>query len=120
MAKPNHTKKGVIDVEALLAKRTQISNATVNNALNKLAEAKQKEQEEQVIRHLGVIQSNTSSAVELLRGYRTKERAAKAYLVAVAEAEQNFYTNADFDAYTESTRVAMNEFNKVPKMETGW
>ena len=106
-------KPKAVNVEALLAKKNQISNLAIQAAISKMEEQKAKAQEEQIIQHIAEIQSNTEAAVEQLRKFRLHEKAAKAYLVAVAEAEQIFYTNADYNQYFQSTQTAMKEYRKV-------
>ena len=102
-----------INVEALLAKKNQISNVAIQAALVKMEEQKAKAQEEMVIQHLADIQNTTENAVEQLRRIRVRERAIKAYLVSVAEAEQVFYTNADYAIYQQSVQTANKELHKV-------
>lgn len=110
--KNQQNKPKAINIEALLAKKNQISNAAIQAALGKMEEQKAKAQEELVIQHLGTIQSNTEDAVEQLRKFRAKEKAAKAYLVSIAEAEQVFYTNADYVEYTKSVQTASSNLYK--------
>lgn len=107
-----NTVVGKVNIEQLLAKKNQISNAAIQAAIAKMEEAKQKAQEEQVIQHLATIQSNTEAAVEQLRNFRKKEKAAKEYLTAVATAEQVFYTNADYNQYSVAVNTAYSEFRK--------
>lgn len=102
-------KKSSIDIEALLAKKEAISSTVIQNALIKLKEEKEKEQEREVLANLEEVQSNTKSAVESLRNARTQEKKCKAYLQAIADAEAAFFTNADYSAYNMSISAA----NKV-------
>lgn len=105
-------KKTAVNIEALMAKREAISSQTIQNAINKLKEQKEKEQEQLVLQHLANVQQNTEDAVNQLRIARAQEKKCKAYLQAIAEAEQIFYTNADYSAYVKSIGAAGNEFWK--------
>ena len=104
------TPKKKFDVEALLAKKSNITSNAVKGALAKLEEQKQAIQEQQIISHLAVIQTNTAEAVEDLRKARRKEAAQTAKLIAVAEAEEKFYEDADIDAYNTSITKASSDF----------
>lgn len=100
-----------VNIEALLAKKDAISNAAIKAALVKLDERKQKEQEELIIEHLSQIQLNTQYAVNLLRQTRKREKLTKDYLTQVAEAEQEFYQNADYKAYSTKVNIAFTVYN---------
>ena len=104
--------KGAVNIENLLAKREQISNKAVQAAIAKLEEQKAKEQEELILNHLSTIQAITANAVESLREARRKEAKAKAYLQAVAEAEQQFYTDANMETYEASLHKARTDYHK--------
>jgi len=106
-------KQQAINVEALLAKKASISSAAIQSAISKMEEQKQKAQEEQVIQHLATIQQATETAVENLRSFRSKEKAAKEYLVAISVAEQAFYTDADWSKYSEASELAQKEYYKA-------
>jgi hypothetical protein len=110
MAKNQNT-TAKIDIESLLAKKNQITNAALAAALSKLEEKKREQQEAQLIEHLTVVQSNTDKAVELLRSVRNKEKKAKAYLTTVAEAQNQFYTDGDIAVYAQAIQKANHELN---------
>lgn len=101
-----NTAKKQINIEDLLAKKSQITNAALTAALNKLEEKKQQDQEAQLIEHLQAVQKNTDIAVENLRSARLQEKKQKAYLTAVAEAQAKFYSDGDIDAYNKAITAA--------------
>lgn len=88
-----------VNIEALLAKRDQIGAGVIKSALAKLDAQKAERQEAEVLEYLETVQRNTAEAVEKLRSCRAAERKAKNDLQAIAEAEQDFYQDADIDAY---------------------
>jgi hypothetical protein len=88
-----------VDIEALLAKKSQITSAAINGALAKLEARKQEEQEAQLLEYLEVVSNNTQSAVNALRKARDTEKIYKKRLEAIAAAEQQFYKDADIKAY---------------------
>lgn len=104
-------KKG--DVESLIAKRTQISNANIQAAIKQMEKERDENIQKKIIGHLKSVQDNTNSGLTLLQGFRAKEKAAKNYLTALNAAEEQFYVDADFDAYNKAVRTAIQEFNKV-------
>ena len=93
-----------IDVDALLAKRDEISNVALKKALDKIEARKQEEQEAQLISNLEQIQRNTKDKVEYLRRARQAEKRAKDNLVLFAKAEQEFYKTGDIEAYNLTIR----------------
>lgn len=108
----NTTKTQGVDVEKLLAAR-EISNAAVKGALDKLAEQKKAAEEARIIENIAYIQRNTETAVVALRTARKTEKAAKAYLQGIANAEQAFYTNANVDTYMEAVAKAEQERRNI-------
>lgn len=110
MAK-NQTKSANVDaIEALLAKKESISNAALQSALTKLEERKQKEQEDKLILYLSTVQRNTDAAVNRLRAIRAEEKKAKAYLTALVEAQNAFYTDGNVEAYDKACNEAFAKF----------
>ena len=101
--KKNQTQKKApivgVNVEALLAKRDQIGAAVIKGALAKFEAQKAEKQEAEVLEYLATVQRNTAEAIERLRSSRAAERKAKHDLQVIAEAEQDFYQDADIDAY---------------------
>jgi hypothetical protein len=104
--------KSAIDIEKLLAKKNQITNAALNSALKKLEEKKKEEQEETLIANLEYVDHVTNEAVELLRGKRAEEKKAKAYLTSVCEAQDKFYSDGDYKSYLSSVSAAVTEYSK--------
>ncbi len=105
----DNTKKKAIDIESLLAKRNSISNTALKGALEKLEKQKEEQQEAELLQHLSRVQENTAQAVELLREARVKEKNRKAYLVTIAEAESEFYTDADIAKYNLTIAAARSQ-----------
>ena len=112
MKTPATPVKGQVNIENLLAKREQISNKAVQAAITKLEEKKAEEQEALILVHLSHIQENTANAVESLRSARKLESKAKAFLQEVANAEQQFYVDANMDTYNASVIAARINYNK--------
>lgn len=108
MTKSKQTAK--IDVEALLAKKGQITNQSIQSALAKAEKEKQEKDERELLGYISHIQSNTASAVEGLRDARKKEKKCKDFLTALAEAEQQFYTDADIEKYNASHTAAVRAY----------
>ncbi len=106
-------KANTINIEALLAKKEQISNKALQSALTKLEEQRSAEQEAALLRHLEIVQGITKNAVESLRNRRAQEKIAKDYLLAVATAEQEFYKNADVAAYNAAIHAASKVVGKI-------
>jgi hypothetical protein len=102
-----------VNIEKLLEKRGEISNSVIKSALKKAEEQREKEQEEMILARIGQIQTNTENAVATLRSARKKEKAAKAYLQAMADAEQKFYTDADYNAYRVTENKAIHDYNRA-------
>lgn len=98
--------KGQVNIESLLAKREQISNKAVQAALAKLEQKKIEEQEEMILTHLSTIQENTANAVARLREARKTEVKCKNYLQEIANAEQQFYVDANMETYNASLKAA--------------
>lgn len=101
------TQTAKVNIEALLAKKSQISNAAITAALAKLETKKQEEQEEQLLEHLEKVSNNTANAVEYLRIARTQERIMKKRLEAIAAAELQFHSDANIEAYNKAYNEAM-------------
>ena len=97
---------GKIDIEALVKKQDTIKAASIRNAIARQQELKAKEEEDKVLEYLSNIQRNTEAAVNLLKNARAKEKKAKAYLMAVASAEQQFMVDADYIKYSAAVRAA--------------
>lgn len=97
---------GKIDIEALVKKQDTIKAASIRNAIARQQELKAKEEEDKVLEYLSNIQRNTEAAVNLLKNARANEKKAKAYLTAVAIAEQQFMADADYNKYSAAVRTA--------------
>ncbi len=100
-----------VNIEQLIAKKESISNAALQNALKRVEEEKAKQQEEQLLKHLTIVQLNTERAVEQLRKARAVEKAHKEYLQAIANAQEKFYKDADIEAYNKESRKAAIELS---------
>jgi DNA repair ATPase RecN len=101
-----------VNIESLLKKRDQIQNKAIQGALAKMEERKQLEQEERILENLGKIQGKTEEAVNLLRKARSNEKAAKTYLQSIADAEQAFYTDANYESYQTKLQTAVRDYNR--------
>lgn len=94
-------------VEKMLAKKDAISNATIQAALKKVEQQKQEKLEAKLLENLEKVQKVTENAVSTLKMRRKQAEKAKKYLVAVAEAEQQFYKDADINAYDKALQLAV-------------
>ena len=95
-----------IDIEALLAKSNKISSEALKSAIATLQEENNKKNEKLLIENLRNVQGNTADAVTSLRYAREKEKRAKSFLQAMAEAENEFLASADINAYNKAVYAA--------------
>lgn len=109
MKEQQNSQKPAIDVEALLVKKQQITNAALTSALNKLEQKKKEEQEEMLIANLARVQKNTENVVESLRRIRFDEKVIKKYLEDVVAAQEQFYIDGDIVKYDNTIRAATHK-----------
>lgn len=104
MSKKNTTTSNV-DVEALVAKTTNLPTAeVVSSALASLQKKQAEEKEKEVVENISLIQRYVSSAVRGLQRIRQSEKEAKKKLQCIADAEAEFLKTGDMDAFYEATK----------------
>lgn len=72
---------------------------------------KDAEQKERIVRHLKIAATATENAVELLRTARKQERRAKAFLFAIAGAEDNYKVNGNWKEYSKANDAALEAYH---------
>ena len=105
-------KKELVNIEKLIAKKDSISSEAVKSAISKLEQQKKEADEKRVIDQIAEIQRNTQHAVESLRAARKEEKRQRAYLQGMADAEAQFYKDADYEAYNAAIFSASKELYK--------
>ncbi len=99
MSKKQQSTSGV-DVEALVAKTTNLpTSAAVSSALASLQKKQAEEEQARIIRDIARVQARVREKVESLQAVRQREKEAKKELQIVADAEQAFLKTGDYDAF---------------------
>jgi len=101
-------------VDKALAKHSSMpTSESVLKALE-LKKAKDEEEESQkILKALERIDSNTKEGVRILQGARKIEKASKEFLKEIAEAEENFLKNVDFELYNKKVTEARQKLAYV-------
>lgn len=100
---------GKVNIEDLV-KQQEITVPLIKRALEAHQREENEKKEKEIISQLKDISENTHNAVQKLRNARKAESACKKYLQVLANAEQQFYKDADYDSYLESTKKAWTEY----------
>jgi len=96
------TKTNGVDVEALVAKTTNLpTSAAVSSALASLQKTQAEEEQKRIIRDIARVQEEVKKRVEVLQIIRKREKDAKKQLQTVADAEQAFLKTGDYEAFVE-------------------
>jgi hypothetical protein len=93
-----------VDVEALVAKTTNLPTAeVVSAALASLQKKQAEEAEKRVLGQIATIQILVGHCVKQLQQIRKREKDAKKLLQIVADAEADFLKTGDIDAFIKAT-----------------
>lgn len=91
----------------------KISNPVLQAAVKELQDREKKAATERAIEQLGRVENVVGEAVSSLRNARKIEARAKAYLVAVGNARDQFHKDGDYNAF--SAKVG-----EAARLQRGW
>lgn len=93
-----------------LVKQQETTAPLIKRALEAHKRSEEEKKEKEIISQLKNISENTQNAVQRLRDARKAESMCKKYLQEIANAEQQFHKDADYEAYAFSKNKAWTEY----------
>lgn len=100
-----------VDIEQLMSK-SPATNEVIQKALDAVKEEQAKSKQNEIIDQLRTIQKEIDDAVSKLRTVRKQEKACKILLQDFAQAQQEFYVDADYEKFLKAHGEAYNKYHR--------